>query len=59
MLMLAGVAYVNDTLLNVLLSTYADHERVLLAIVAVPAVLGDLGLAVWLLARGGEAASET
>jgi hypothetical protein len=59
MLMLAGVAYVNDTLLSILLSTYADHEDVLLAIVAVPAVVGELGLAVWLLARGGQAAHDT
>jgi Domain of unknown function (DUF4386) len=58
-LMLAGAAYVTDTLLHITLSTYADFEDVLLAIVAVPAVVGELGLAVWLLLRGGAEAPES
>jgi hypothetical protein len=37
LLAVAGAAYVFDTLANALVSSYADHADVFLAIVAVPA----------------------
>ncbi len=54
LLMLAGAAYVLDTLANALLADYADYETLFLLIVAVPSVVGELSFAVWLLARGGK-----
>ncbi|MCP5024979.1 MAG: DUF4386 domain-containing protein [Actinomycetia bacterium] len=54
-LMVAGSAYVVDTLAYVLLSNYAEYENLLLAIVAIPAVVGELALTVWLLGRSGKA----
>lgn len=53
LLIAAGVAYVADTLANALLANYDDVEDVFLAIVAVPSVIGELSLTIWLLARGG------
>ncbi len=52
-LMVAGAAYVVDTLARAMLADYADVENVFLAIVAVPSVVGELWFAVWLLRRGG------
>jgi hypothetical protein len=49
----AGAAYVLDTVANALLSTYEDYEDLFLAIVAVPSVIGELWLGLWLLLRGG------
>lgn len=53
LLAVAGVAYVFDTIANALLSNYAEYETVFLVIVAVPSVVAELALAVWLLTRGG------
>lgn len=53
LLIAAGVAYVADTLANALLANYDDVEDVFLAIVAVPSVIGELSLTIWLLARAG------
>lgn len=53
LLAVAGAAYVIDTLANALLANYAEYETVFLLIVAVPAVVGELAFAVWLLRRGG------
>ena len=53
LLTVAGAAYVLDTIANVLLSNYVDYETVFLLIVAVPAVVAELGFAVWLLTSGG------
>ena len=54
-LVLAGAAYVLDTLANALLANYEDYQNVFLAIVAIPSVIGELWLALWLLIRGGKA----
>jgi hypothetical protein len=51
-LMVAGGAYLLDTLANALLAGYSDVEAVFLVIVAVPALIGELGFALWLLLRG-------
>jgi hypothetical protein len=52
-LMVAGAAYAADTLAHVLMSNYADVESVFLAIVAVPSIVGELWLTIWLLVKGG------
>lgn len=53
-LMVAGVAYVADTLAHTLLSNYADVESVFLVIVAIPSVLAEGWFGLWLLFRGGK-----
>jgi hypothetical protein len=52
-LMVAGVAYIVDTLARAVLADYADVENLFLAIVAVPSVVGELWFTVWLLRTGG------
>lgn len=52
-LMVAGVAYIIDTLARAVLADYADVEGIFLAIVAVPSVIGELWFTVWLLRKGG------
>ncbi|MEJ5868462.1 DUF4386 domain-containing protein [Pseudokineococcus sp. 5B2Z-1] len=52
-LAVAGGAYATDTLARYLLPAYEDVAAVLLVVVAVPSVLGELALTVWLLVRGG------
>ena len=54
-LMIAGIAYVTDTLAHALLANYDDLETVFLVLVAVPSVIGELWLGLWLLLRGGAA----
>lgn len=53
LLMVAGSAYVADTLARAILSDYAGVEDVFLAIVAIPSVIGELWLTVWLLRSAG------
>lgn len=53
LLVLAGAAYVINTLANTLLSNYEDYEAVFVTIVAVPSVIGELAFPIWLLLRGG------
>jgi hypothetical protein len=52
-LMVAGAAYIIDTLARAVLADYADVENLFLAIVAVPSVIGELWFTMWLLMRGG------
>lgn len=52
-LMVAGAAYIIDTLARAVVSDYTDVENVFLAIVVVPAVIGELWFTVWLLLKGG------
>ncbi|MDG1573430.1 DUF4386 domain-containing protein [Robiginitalea sp. M366] len=53
LLTIAGVMYMVDTLAHSLLGNYEAYAGVLLALVALPSVLGEMGFAVWLLIRGG------
>lgn len=53
-LMLAGAAYILDTVAHGVLASYADYETLFLVIVAVPSVIGELWLTLWLLVRGGK-----
>ncbi|MAU81968.1 DUF4386 domain-containing protein [Gordonia sp. Z-3] len=48
-LTVAGVAYIVDTGAHILLADYASYADTFLVIVAVPSVVGELGLTVWLL----------
>ena len=52
-LVVAGVAYFADTVAHTLLSSYDDVEDLFLVIVAVPSVIGELWLGLWLLLRAG------
>jgi Domain of unknown function (DUF4386) len=54
LLVLAGAAYVINSLADALLSNYDDYEAVFVTIVAVPSVIGELAFAIWLLLRGGK-----
>jgi len=53
-LMVAGAAYITDTVANALLTNYDDFETLFLVIVAVPSVVGELWLGLWLLLRAGK-----
>jgi hypothetical protein len=55
LLLLAGLAYLGDNLAKLLWVDYAAYQVIFTAIVAIPAVLGELGLGIWLLLRGGKA----
>jgi hypothetical protein len=50
---IAGAAYILDTAAHGLMANYADYANLLLAIVAVPSVIGELWFTFWLLLRGG------
>lgn len=52
LLLLAGLAYLGDNLAKLLWADYAAYQVIFTAIVAIPAVLGELGLGIWLLVRG-------
>ncbi|MCZ7534002.1 MAG: DUF4386 domain-containing protein [Acidimicrobiia bacterium] len=56
-LMVAGLAYVTDTVAHSLLSNYVDYESVFLAIVALPSVIAEGWFGLWLLLRGGKESS--
>ncbi len=55
-LVAAGAAYVVDTFAHLVLEDYAAYANAFLVGVAVPSVVGELGLTVWLLARAGRTA---
>jgi hypothetical protein len=52
-LMVAGAAYIADTVAHTMLADYARYEDLFLAMVAVPAVIGEGWFGLWLLLRGG------
>lgn len=53
-LIVAGLAYVADTLAHTVLANYVDYENVFLAIVAVPSVIAEGWMGLWLLFKGGK-----
>lgn len=53
LLMVAGTAYVVDTVANALLADYQDHAGLFLAAVAVPSIVGEGWFGLWLLLRAG------
>ena len=52
----AGAAYVIDTVAHSLLGNYADYETGLIVMVAVPSVIAEGWMGLWLLLRGGKPA---
>ena len=53
-LIIAGIMYMIDTGAHFLLQNYEEYSAVFLAIVALPSIVGEMSLAVWLLAKGGK-----
>jgi hypothetical protein len=53
-LMVAGAAYVIDTVAHSLLANYSDYETALVTMVAVPAVIAEGWMGLWLLLRAGK-----
>lgn len=53
----AGVAYIIDTTALILLSDYESYADGFLLMVAIPSVIAELGVTVWLLARAGKEGS--
>ena len=54
-LVIAGIMYMLDTAAHFMLPNYKDYASVFLALVAVPSILGEMSLSVWLLVKGGNA----
>ena len=52
-LAIAGIMYAVDTCAHFLLPNYAEHADIFLMLVAIPSILGEMALAVWLLVKGG------
>jgi len=53
-LIAAGTGYVIDTVANAFLANYNDYESIFLIIVAVPSILGEGWLGLWLLLKAGK-----
>ena len=51
---IAGLMYMVDTCAHFLLPNYQDHAEIFLMLVAIPSILGEMALAVWLLVKGGK-----
>ncbi|MBY5958616.1 DUF4386 domain-containing protein [Membranicola marinus] len=51
-LIIAGAMYMADTAAHFLLPDYEAYSPVFLALVAVPSIVGEMSLAIWLLIRG-------
>ncbi|NVJ45879.1 MAG: DUF4386 family protein, partial [Cytophagia bacterium] len=50
---IAGVMYMVDTVAHFLMPNYVDYAEILLALVAIPSILGEMAFAIWLLVKGG------
>lgn len=53
LLIAAGIAYILDTLANTVLANYQDYADLFLAMVALPSVIGEMWLGLWLLTKAG------
>lgn len=53
-LILAGAGYIIDTAAHALLGNYDDYETLFGLIVAIPSVIGELSVGLWLLLRAGK-----
>ncbi|KPL13784.1 MAG: hypothetical protein AMS26_13155 [Bacteroides sp. SM23_62] len=58
LLIIASVGYLSDNLANLLLPDYLNYKTIFMVIVMVPAIAGEMGLAVWLLLKGGKVPSK-
>jgi hypothetical protein len=54
LLVVAGAAYVTDTVAHSLLGNYSDYETLFTTIVAVPSIIGEGWFGLWLLLRAGK-----
>ncbi|MGE0058733.1 MAG: DUF4386 domain-containing protein [Dehalococcoidia bacterium] len=52
LLAFAGAGYLLDSFAQILLTNYADYEDVLGVVVFLPAIIGELSFALWLLVKG-------
>jgi hypothetical protein len=52
LLILSSLGYLIDSFANFLLPNYADYQTIFLLLVAVPGVIGELSLTLWLLIKG-------
>ena len=57
-LCLAGVMYMIDTAAHFLLANYNNYQSLFLALVAIPSIVGEMALAIWLLVKGGNNQTE-
>jgi len=53
-LIIAGIMYMVDTGAHFLLQNYDAYSSVFLALVAIPSIIGEMSLALWLLLKGGK-----
>jgi len=54
LLFIAGVAYFSSNLAKLLLPNYEEYAAIFTSIVAIPSIIGELSLAIWLVAKGGK-----
>jgi len=53
-LVIAGIMYMVDTTAHFVIPDYDSYASIFLALVAVPSILGEMALSVWLLVKGGK-----
>jgi hypothetical protein len=53
-LVIAGIMYMVDTTAHFVIPDYDSYASIFLALVAIPSILGEMALSVWLLAKGGK-----
>lgn len=58
LLLLSGLGYITDSFANFLLPSYEDFKTVFMMIVAIPGIVGELYLTLWLLFKGSKAVQE-
>lgn len=54
LLLIAGTAYFGSNLAKLVMPNYDAYEAVFTAVVAIPSIIGELSLAIWLLVKGGK-----
>lgn len=57
-LTVAGIMYIADTSAHFLLPDYKQFASVFMALVAIPSIVGEMSLAIWLLIKGGKTAKD-
>lgn len=53
-LLISGTMYMVDTVAHFLLQNYEAYSSIFLALVAIPSIIGEMSLAIWLLVKGGK-----
>ena len=54
LLIIASIGYQIDSFGNILSSSYANNEVLFFVFVAIPAVIAEFSLTLWLLIKGGK-----